>query len=1071
MGNFTSSNVYTDYRWMKPTLDVNKNLIYSPFPLKHNAEIEKQYFKYQEKQPDEEMPYNFDFEDESYKEGDYRVSRVTIPIKDKMIYRPLRNNRNSFQLLKPYQRNFLEDLKIFHYSSIFEYCNIDNKDNFIVQFTNHVSLLHEDLINAIMKNLTTHIEKFHNIKKVQFNFTKLRNILAKDFSNCPNPNLEEYSAYFLRELSHENFCKVISQMIIEEGDLFINVNRIFSNKQINSYLLFYILCLIYVYDTEANHNKIDVTYKSIEAIDLNLFKEKNILMNFELMSTTKKKQYIDNMKNIIEISYERIINKNWYLSFRGLDTESFSQYQNEGEVIIHPYCLFEVLSIEVLNNNNFYIKLFLKSNCLSDCGYLNMSRQMELNIGLCLDGGTEIKETYSNIEFDKVISLTITNKESLKSNKTYIGCMKNLRVLDIKNIDLEDEDLLVIIPYMSNLTFLSYLNISMNNLSAKSIKELVQIFCLMPFMEYLNLNQNNLGDEGAMELANGLQCFHQLRSLNLMYNQIKSQGIEALASQIVNCPKIKMLNFSTNYIYHENMDSLLWAVGQLKNLSYLNLSNNQISTEGLALLGDHLPNTIQYLNFSENEITQEGIMDFSTNLIKTPNLLHLILYGNKNGPSGISCLSEHLNDIPKLQILNLGCNYIGDPEVLLLAQNLVKLPLLEQLNLRENQITNDGLLLLLPALNQLFSLKELDLGTNSINDDSFAGLTMCLTQLKYFICLNLECNPISNDDYLTLLNTLQEYDPKWSFNKGEYSKSKYNRKEKFGDLYILQKKTVTKEILRFNNCDNEHLNQELMKIEKYEHVKQLILSRDKLEMSSLKLLVNNMIFLTQLRELDLRCNEIRDEGLIELSRGLKYIPLVENIILRENNIGDKGIKVFAYSLHHLIHLKALNLNWNNISDEGMIALSHANVSHLEILKLKENNIGKDGIIEFSNNLNKFIKLKYLDLGWNKIGEEGMKAFSDNMFFLNELSFLLLSKNEIGDNGIISFSLKLSQLSKLETLLLWNNKIGNKGGESLLGIMQKCMNIKTIDLSINKMTEDVKQKFRDLGETLKISIDI
>ena len=209
----------------------------------------------------------------------------------------------------------------------------------------------------------------------------------------------------------------------------------------------------------------------------------------------------------------------------------------------------------------------------------------------------------------------------------------------------------------------------MNNLSAKGIKELVQIFCLMPFMEYLNLNQNNLGDEGAIELANGLQCFHQLRSLNIMYNQIKNQGIEALASQIVNCPKIKMLNFSTNFIYHENMENLLWAVRKLKKLNYLNLSNNQISTEGLALLGDNLPNTIQYLNFSENEITQEGIMDFSTNLKRIPNLLHLILYGNRNGPSGISCLVEHFCDIPKLQILNLGCNYIGDAEVLLLAKN------------------------------------------------------------------------------------------------------------------------------------------------------------------------------------------------------------------------------------------------------------------------------------------------------------------------------------------------------------------------------------------------------------------
>ena len=45
MGNLTSSDVYTDYRWMRPTLDANKNLIYSPFSLKHNAEIEKHFFK------------------------------------------------------------------------------------------------------------------------------------------------------------------------------------------------------------------------------------------------------------------------------------------------------------------------------------------------------------------------------------------------------------------------------------------------------------------------------------------------------------------------------------------------------------------------------------------------------------------------------------------------------------------------------------------------------------------------------------------------------------------------------------------------------------------------------------------------------------------------------------------------------------------------------------------------------------------------------------------------------------------------------------------------------------------
>ena len=60
----------------------------------------------------------------------------------------------------------------------------------------------------------------------------------------------------------------------------------------------------------------------------------------------------------------------------------------------------------------------------------------------------------------------------------------------------------------------------------------------------------------------------------------------------------------------------------------------------------------------------------------------------------------------------------------------------------------------------------------------------------------------------------------------------------------------------------------------------------------------------------MRCNEIGDEGLIELSKGFKCIPLVETINLRENNIGDSGIKVFAANLNLLPNLRSSNLNWN-----------------------------------------------------------------------------------------------------------------------------------------------------------------
>ena len=55
----------------------------------------------------------------------------------------------------------------------------------------------------------------------------------------------------------------------------------------------------------------------------------------------------------------------------------------------------------------------MKSKCLSDCGQLIMSPQMQLSVGLITEAGNDISEMYPNIELSKVASLTITSKESL----------------------------------------------------------------------------------------------------------------------------------------------------------------------------------------------------------------------------------------------------------------------------------------------------------------------------------------------------------------------------------------------------------------------------------------------------------------------------------------------------------------------------------------------------------------------------------------------------------------------------------------------------------------------------------
>ena len=49
------------------------------------------------------------------------------------------------------------------------------------------------------------------------------------------------------------------------------------------------------------------SYKNIQYLNFDLFKEKNILFNLEFMSTTKEKKLMNYFDNIIEISYERKI--------------------------------------------------------------------------------------------------------------------------------------------------------------------------------------------------------------------------------------------------------------------------------------------------------------------------------------------------------------------------------------------------------------------------------------------------------------------------------------------------------------------------------------------------------------------------------------------------------------------------------------------------------------------------------------------------------------------------------------------------------------------------------------------
>ena len=1080
MGNYNESD-YTEFRWIKKLKEEKVEFnnesfpIYTPIPLSQASSIERDLLRYIKTRSTSILneDVQFDLQKKSYSDSELTAYRVSAPIINEKIFRKNRLNRNCFKIVSANRMNILEELKIFYFDEIFSNFDIDVDDNFIVKFCNHISLLNVHIISILKNNLLPHLKNEHNLNEEKLTFAKLRNIMAKDFIQCKNPILSHYTAYYIRNLTKESFQEIISEILSEEGDIYILINQIITKKLINNYVLFYLLCLIYIYDTEANQKEMLRSFKSIDTFNPNIFKEGNIISNYEYMTTTKDEEYIINSNNIIEISYEPIKNKNWYLSFKALDLENFTAYKSADEVIIQPNCIFEVRKVNKISDDKYYIKLYLKSNLFNDCIEMNMSTRMQMNIGVCIDIGNDINEMYPGLELEKVVSLTITNKKNLIQNKTNIGCMKNLRVFDMRNIDLNDDDMIDIIPYFINLTFLSYLNLELNNLEPKSMEILSTIMNLMPYLEYLNLNQNNLRDEGTDEITKGLKNIKNLRGISLMYNQIKCKGIEKLSTQLSLFSKIKLINFSTNYIYQEEMDNLVSAIGKMEHLIYLNLSNNQISSTGLAILGETLPNSIQRLDFSENEITQEGFMEFSTNMKRIPNLKAFIIYGNKNGPSGISALIEGFKYTPLLEELNFGCNLLGDADILLLTQNINYFKNLVIFNLRENNISSDGIVFLNSGCNTLKRLVSLDLSWNSIGNEYIYSLIDSIKILPDFENLNLEDNQISDEDYVKIYEMLKENDEKWSYDKGEYIKNtNYLTKEKFADNYIQHKTTSNKEVMSFNNFKGEELLKEFENLKKYKHVKNLIFIRQKVDIKIITVFSENLQYIEHLMELELGGNEIGDDGLIILSKGLINSLDLEILDLKENNIGSKGMKSLTETLKNLKNLKIINLNWNSISDEGIISFSKVKLEFLNNLLLKENQIQEEGMKIFSQNLKNFPKLQYLDMGWNHIKGKGLKYFTENMENLPELNYLFLSKNEIDDEGFIDFAKNINKLPNLENMYFWNNKIGDEGAEELLSKIKSLKKLKIVDISINGVSEEVKQKYRDFSEvTKKISIDI
>lgn len=180
-------------------------------------------------------------------------------------------------------------------------------------------------------------------------------------------------------------------------------------------------------------------------------------------------------------------------------------------------------------------------------------------------------------------------------------------------------------------------------------------------------------------------------------------------------------------------------------------------------------------------------------------------------------------------------------------------------------------------------------------------------------------------------------------------------------------------------------------------LKSFRITNSKIKKTGLQALVGVFPRLTQIRNLNLSCNELGDD---EVQALVDHLPAQLHILDLDNNyIRADGAIALADALHRAPQLQTLNLGCNNIGDTGTIALANAlsKSTQLKILVLNYNNIGDAGTITLADALSKSAQLKNLYLGCNDIGDAGAVALANDL--PTQLHILTLFSNNIGEIGI------------------------------------------------------------------------
>ena len=688
------------------------------------------------------------------------------------------------------------------------------------------------------------------------------------------------------------------------------------------------------------------------------------------------------------------------------------------------------------------------------------------------DGGAELLASYIK-NYNGLHSIDLSrNKMSSVGASVLLEALKScgqLEVLNLNNNRIEAAGAQSLSEYLCSCKIIKNLQLCDNCICDAGVKALGAVFQDNTQLQILKLGGNLISDSGARALANSLKQCVNLTEIDLSRNLIGRNGVSALTDCLQNCIALRDINLGSN-----NLGGGGKVVGQclqvLGKLISIDISCNYIDVNGGAeAVADSLKNCeyIESLDLSDNKISDAGAVALSDCLTGCSKLMNLNISYNDISNSGLSVLTYLIRYCNKLVTLNLSHNNIDFKAygAEAIANALKTCTFLCSLDLSYNKVYNTGLKALVGFLKQSKTLEKLALQNCGIS--SFYLLRNCFKDCENLRTLNF------GDNYMTF-NSSQDLE---TFLFLEYCSNlstlvlcnnDINSTAAFALLSSLKRCSHLRKLDLNDNYFHEDVFSLVPSLAIYTNLCSLHLRSAAVDETLISCLKNcgnlrilnisrsvcdcslNLVDLLKccknLRDLYSTHNEITDSCVIDFA---KFSSNLQVLDLRYNQIADDGANALALCFKTSGHLQFLKLGHNSIGDIGVMALADSFIycSNLEVLDLSSNKIGNKGIESLSASLKCCFKLNCLDLSYNSMSLSGAEVLANCLKSCMSLSSLHLKNVEVCNDGAIALAFCFKKLYNLQKLSISYCNFTDDIAMAVAYALKGSCNLRELDLTV------------------------